>query len=159
MAIELLQYNLGLQQSFDMPPIEHQVHHDLESFVYLFIYSILRRTYDNEPTQSQAISKSKLENMFGQVQISDIIAQRKTLSTYGFAVVSNPKKGPEQHIAQYTGNEVLATLAHELCYMVHLQNPNMVEPGRGKQHLTYERVFEAIDKWVVTNEAAKQSKK
>lgn len=158
MAIELLQYNLGLQESFDMTPIEHEVHHDLESFVYLFIYSILRRTHDNAPKESQDTFKIKLENMFGQLKLFDIITQRRILVTYQFSVVSNSKEGLEQHIAQYTGNKVLATLAHELCLMVDDQNPPL-NRTRDREYLTYEKVFKAIDKWVVTNEAAKQSKK
>jgi hypothetical protein len=66
MATELLEHNSALCDDEELLPLQHDVHHDLESFYYVFIYAIMKH------------EKHRLESAIQQANIT--AKERQTIA-------------------------------------------------------------------------------
>lgn len=141
MAVEILEYNHGLITGKTNSPVLHAVHHDLEAFCVLFIYSIVIRSYHalDSPVDRRSYRQS-LEDYFGKQSFGEIAKARRQL--YGL---------DEQSLSPLLRNEILLSLADDLMTLSILQNPaprllslGLVE----RDFITHEKMLDAINRFM-----------
>ncbi|KAH8073802.1 hypothetical protein BXZ70DRAFT_902862, partial [Cristinia sonorae] len=128
-------------------PIEHQEHHDLESFAWVFAYVVLRRLLRDAKSKDQNLSNdaqvainAKFEQSFGGLNLSAVILQRDSLGAFELDPGYIPEPLKEFVIAlgyQVRANYHRTTVAD--VYAAHIPLP----PVRKMTHLSLLSLIDA----------------
>jgi hypothetical protein len=142
MAIELLEYNADLLAGKEPRGLVHSAHHDLESFIYVFLWAIL---YHEEqrieevlhttkvPGEKQALRRSKndldaeIKAHFGRTTF-DTVAQKRVLSL---------RKLPDRHLPK----ELVYILEDLMDALLPQYPPQRRNTGRSKNRATKKPVY------------------
>ncbi len=79
--------------------IKHTPEHDLESFIWVFVYCVLRKlahTADSSSMDLKRIASEFLKESFGKSKVSDILADRSSVAAIYMDAQGNkePRNGP-----------------------------------------------------------------
>lgn len=143
MAIELLDYVVTVAQGGEAIPVVQDVHHDLESFVWTFLYAVVVRRAQNlskDFASSKDMDKSDLKKIRDKwlMSVEELFPHNNHSAIYNARNIyaTDKTRSSAARLAQGLDNQVIAETWNGLRRLVYRQNLE-----EGQVFLTYDSIL------------------